>query len=192
MISSFFPSSLSSPQHWSRLSERLIAALFQIQRRSFKYWRMSSNTASNGRTWHYIAIGSIKSGGNIPPKPPLLIHRYSHRHHFTVVPRSQLVEQYDTEGIIKILPINSHIEWRPLARPLSLLSLQSQWLGSEWPDGKSCHYALARFISGCFPGQMRSGGRQDPIAVSVHPPSDLEVHPPSDLLPRPKDLALVL
>ena len=74
MISSFFPSSLSSPQHWSRLSERLIAALFQ--RRSFKYRRMSSKTASNGRTWHYI--GSIKSGGNIPPKPPLLIHRYSH------------------------------------------------------------------------------------------------------------------
>ena len=35
-----------------------------------------------------------------------------------------------TGGIIKILPINSHIERRPLARPLSLLSLlQSQWLG---------------------------------------------------------------
>ena len=60
-------------------------------------------------------------------------------------------------GIIKILPINSHIECRPLARPLSLLSLQSQWVGEEWPDGKSCHYGLARFISG-FPGQMRSRG----------------------------------
>ena len=57
---------------------------------------------------------------------------------------------------------------------------------------KKLSLRFGQIYLGCFPGQMRSGGRQDPIAVSVHPPSDLEVHPPSDLLPRPKDLALVL
>ena len=80
---------LSPPQHWSRLSMRVITvALFQkeIFQMSTVLENVELNTASNGWAWHYI--GLIKSGSDIPPPHasvnssifPLTVFV----HHFTV------------------------------------------------------------------------------------------------------------